>query len=409
MFTLDLNPQRAKTKVVWFKNPHEHRNYPLRFGLMRLHRQNRLRYSERPLADCTAFGFPAEVAAHTHRHTSAIAVMQGNKRITCVIDSEDSFYWMSPLIKSCDLYFCAGYNAALFEGRTFPQPYGWQKDFEVAFYKDRARHLIEEFGPLFSRVRRFVPIGPNAMRRTSVPYLTQRFRNLHHKLRKPLSEEHPWFFELLNFETRYRQLLSYRSLPLAYDVVLLDTLWGWPRHRVNLHLKLKELSGRRTIHSRLNWSDPVACDGGTQYALDKEHFPIACGAVDDYERMLAMSRMGVFATGFHWGWRNIMTLALMVGIPVHTDRLLVEPWFDMTRFKISFNDATEWPDIERHLAQIDEAEWHKIRTHNQNTFDELLAPEKVAQYFIETALQELSPAASANLASSSTQVLAMNG
>jgi hypothetical protein len=376
----------AVTEVVWFKNAHEHRNYPLRFGLMRLHRDGRIRYSERPLADCAAFGFPAEVARHEHRHTSVIAVSRGGRRAACIVDSEDSFYWMSSLVRWCDVYFCAGYNAALFEGKSFPEPYAWQQAFEVAFYRERAGRLIAEFGEHFPRVRRFVPIGPSMIRRTGVSYMEQRVRNLHHKLRSAVGENQPWLFDFLDFELRYSELLGYRRLPLTHDVVLLDTLWGWPRHRLALHRQLQQLAPRFDIHSRLNWSAPVDLDGGTRHPLDASEFPIAIGAVGDYERMLAMSRLAVFATGFHWGWRNIMILALMAGLPVHSDPLLVEPWFDMREFRITWNQAGDWQGIAAELQRLTEDEWLATKAHNQAVYDRYLAPEAVAGYFVETAL-----------------------
>lgn len=34
----------------------------------------------------------------------------------------------------------------------------------------------------------------------------------------------------------------------------------------------------------------------------------------NYEQLLASSRLGVFATGFHYGWRTIVTFAWAVGL-----------------------------------------------------------------------------------------------
>jgi hypothetical protein len=197
-----------------------------------------------------------------------------------------------------------------------------------------------------------------------------------------------WRFSHQDFEARYRQLLSLRDAPALYDIVLLDTLWGWPRHRYNLHMRLKELSAAgKIVHARLRWSEPMSCDGGNRFPLSAADFPVETGNVAEYETMLASSRLAVFATGFHWGWRSIMALALMSGLPIHADRLLLEPWFDMDRFGIDWNDETEWPGVGDRLAAITDADRARIKVRNQIAFDELLAPERVAQYFLDTALE----------------------
>jgi len=371
--------------VTWFKNFHEQRNYTLRFGLMCLHEAGEVRYQEKPLADCVTFGFSAEVASHIHRHTSVISIENHGRRINCIVDSEDSFYWMSPLITKCDIYFCSGYSRAFFEGHEFPKPYAWQTESEISFYREKSHALIDMFGDYFPRVRRFIPIGPSMERRSPISHLAQRFRNLHHKVRSRHRQNLPWFFEYRDFYTRYQELLGYRRLPLAYDIVLSDTLWGWPRHRLGLHKKLQSLACNHAVHARLNWSDLMACDGGTQNPISRSEFPIMCGKIDDYERMMAMSRLALFAAGFHWGWRSIMSLALLIGLPVYADRMILEAWFDINRFHIFWNDTNEWPRIEELLEMINPSEWARIKLHNQSMYDEFMAPMNVARYFLKTA------------------------
>ena len=374
-------------EVTWFKNPHEQRNDWLRFGLMRLHRAGAIVYREDALGAATGAGFAPAVAAHEHRHTSAIAVKDGGRAACCIVDSEDSFFCMADLMPYADRYFCAGYNSAFFRDRRFEPPYPWLEPHETAFYRKRADALIAEFGEHFERVRPFVPIGPDLGRKQPVGPLAQRLRNTHDKAARALGRQHDWRFVLEDFEHRYAELLGHRNTPAAHDVVLLDTLWGWPRHREALHRRLQELAAQGLdVRSRLNWAEPSHWDGSDITPLNQTDFPIQTGPVDNYEAMLAASRLGVFASGFHWGWRNIMTLALMWGLPLHVDRLLLEPWFDIGRFLIGWNDHADWRNLGTALARMDDAERARIMAHNQAAFDALLAPECVARYFVETAL-----------------------
>jgi hypothetical protein len=101
--------------------------------------------------------------------------------------------------------------------------------------------------------------------------------------------------------------------------------------------------------------------------------------------MLASSRLAVFATGYHWGWRNIMTLALYWGLPIYMDQPLLEPYFNFSEFKVFYNDD-QWQSIERYLQEIDEPIWQRIKTHNQAVYDRYLLPEKVAQYVLDTVV-----------------------
>lgn len=372
--------------VTWFKHGHEQRNYWLRHGLMRLHLSGVLRYRERPLVDAVQAGFTPVVTGHEHRHTSLILVNDGKSSTRCIVDSEDSFLCMAGIIHEADRYFVSGYSRRFFEDKIFVPPYNWLEPHETAFYRQRAAMLVETQGAFFDRVRPFVPIAPNIGPRP-VSRGWQRLRNLANRIEAITSGNLPWRFVLEDFEHRHAALLALRNRPAVHDVVLLDSLWGWPRHRVALHERLAELAGQgRDIRSKLNWGEPSHWDGSDVAPFAKASFPMMTGTIDAYEPMLAASRLAVFATGFHWGWRNIMTLALMVGLPVLVDRLYLEPWFDMSRFDVAYNDSFAWDDLGEHLAAVTDAERARIAAHNQAAFDELLAPEKVAEYFVTTAL-----------------------
>ena len=374
-------------KVRWFKNSHEQRNYWLRFGLMRLHGEGRIEYKEYPLSTCEEAGFSEELVRHEHRHTSVISVEDGGDSVRCIVDCEDSFLVMDGLIEHADVYFCAGYNSQFFRGQHFTSPYSWLKPFEVEAYEQRAAELVSLYGKWFSRVRPFVPICPSLSPTAQLSLPELKVRNAFEKIARRLGESEPWFNAHHSFEQRYCSLLALRNAPANYDVVLLDTLWGWPRHRYALHQRLQELGKAGfNIHAHLNWSEPTTWDGSARAPLERSLFPVLTGQVVNYEKMLAESRLAIFATGFHWGWRSIMALALMLGLPMLVDRLLVEPWFDMGRFDIMWNAGTDWDELRSVLQGVTQEKRLRIQECNQRAFDQLLAPEKVAEYFVATAL-----------------------
>lgn len=373
-------------RVVWFRHSDEHRNDLLRFGLMRLCYAKEVEYLELNLRDSVDFGFAQSVACKNPHHASVVAVEDGSRRVRCVIDSEDSFYWMSKLIANCDRYFCAGYNTNFFRHKAFAGKYDWQREEEVNFYRAKSENLIAQYGEYFGIVRPFVPIGPGLGDSHSFGFVRQKMANLHYRVASTLCHGRYWAPDLKSYERRYARLLRLRQEPLRYDVTLVDTLWGWPRHRVALHQTLARLSSANSINSRLSWADPVPFDGSENAPEDRAKFPMATGAINDYETMLAGSRLGVFATGFHWGWRSIMSLAMMVGIPVLADRPLLEPWFNLSELDVTFNDMASWDSVASTLLTIPESGWRCRKTRNAVAYDEVMSPEAVARYFIREAL-----------------------
>lgn len=376
------------TRITWFRQDHEHRNYWLRFGFMRLHRAGQLHYVERPWDDRVASGFEAEPTAEALKGNSLLVVEDGGVRRRCVVESNDSFFVMSHLVDHTDLYFCAGYNREFFVERRVPKRLAWQSEADAAVYVLRGADLIAEHAKNFDRVRPFIPIGPNLHRQTPLPAWRRTWRNARHKIEQRTRMELPWSGTLDDFENRYAHLLSLRGQPCHHDVVLLDTLWGWPRHRLALHERLAELAADgRHVRSELRWHEASEWDGSAADPLDKSLFPMVSGApVTNYEMMLAQSRVAPFATGFHYGWRNILTLALMIGTPVLTDRLILEPWFGMDRFKIATNDDADWASLTKTLDATTDDVRSEIARHNSKAFDEVLTPEASARYVVRTAL-----------------------
>jgi hypothetical protein len=374
-----------KTKITWFRHHHENRNDLLRFSLMRLHYQGEVHYTERPFTEAGNYGFSKAVTTYPDpRHLSFLLVQNNKTTIRCLVDNEDSFALISPLIKEVDVVFCAGYNSDFFEKKQFVNPYAWQDDTDLAWYKNTIERKIQDIGPHFHKIKKFVPIAPNLANPLPLSGWKRKYRNLEHKLNRIIGKGNQFADDYKGFELRYAHLQELRNKHLQYDVVLNDSLWGWPNHRINLHRQLQSLHMKGyKVHSILKWNDPVEHDGSVIKTVDPHPFPLKTLPIDqNYELMLAQSRLAVFACGFHWGWRNIMMFALMTGIPVLTDRLLTEAYFDMNEFQFFQQEDHGWDSVEEHLKTIDEEKWKSIKTHNQAVYDKYMNPEQVGHYFL---------------------------
>lgn len=372
--------------VYWFDNPYEHRNHWLKLGLMRLHWQGRLELHLHPLHEAVKNGFSPKAVERAYRHIAYLVLEKDNRKINVLVDSEDSFIQLCPLIKEVDIYFKAGFNTNFHRHQRFIDPLPWQSEEDIRWYREESERIWEMYGKEFNKIRKFIPISPE-MR--LIPqqkgYLRQKVSNLKYKLHKKLGNSLAWEEVYQRFEQRYTYLKALRDQSLNYDVVLLDSLWGWPEHRYRLHQKLKGLSGEYQIYSRLAWRQ-----NNVKYGqigdLSEKKFPLETKLLEgNYEEMIASSRLGVFATGFHWGWRSIMAMAFMVGLPVYMDRLLLEPYFDMGEF-IWYENKDEWASLEDTLQRIDDKKWQDIKKHNQQVYDSYMDPVKVGEYFISTAL-----------------------
>jgi hypothetical protein len=147
----------------------------------------------------------------------------------------------------------------------------------------------------------------------------------------------------------------------------------------------------------LRWQEPKDLDGGTSYPIDKEEFPLEAGSIQDYEHMLAGSRLGVFATGFHYGWRNIVTLAMMLGLPIYCDPFLIEHSADHKAYTFFFNQSGDWSGLGDLLRRFrDDSRLAETKRQNQLYFDTNLAPERVARAMLDEALATRTSASSAS-------------
>jgi hypothetical protein len=130
--------------------------------------------------------------------------------------------------------------------------------------------------------------------------------------------------------------------------------------------------------------------------MNKDDFPMSLNIHPDrgfdgkFEIDFASSRLAVLATGLHWGWRNIMTLALMLGLPIYMDKPIFEPYFDLNKFKGIFYNTNQWEDLESILNSISLQEWSSIKKYNQNIYDSYLSPEAVAGYVIREIQKSIS-------------------
>jgi hypothetical protein len=376
-----------KTKVIWFRHNHENRNDLLRFGLMRMHYNGDISYTELPFSEAGKYGFSQTITSyHDLRHLSFLLIKQSATSIKCMVDNEDSFALFSPLIKEVDICFCAGYNSDLFEEKQFVKTYSWQNETDILWYKSTLEKKINEFGDHFHKIKKFIPIAPNLSHHVELTNFVRKFRNLEHRINRIVGLGNNFSDGYKGFEIRYAYLNELRKTDLRYDITLNDSLWGWPQHRINLHYQLQLLHRKGyKIHSILKWTDPVQHDGSYLMKLEKSNFPVQTNHIGhSYEEMLAQSKLAAFACGFHWGWRNIMMFALMTGIPVITDRLLTEAYFDMNEFHIFQQEDHSWSSIESTLNNINEEKWNDIKKHNQYTYDKYMTPEVVGQYFMKT-------------------------
>lgn len=369
--------------ICWYRHHHENRNDLLRYGLMQLAVKGAIRYIEKDLSVAKAAGFTEAVYNAEHRHLSFLTANSGRGTKKIMVDSEDSFIQLSPLVTEADIYFIAGYNSDLFKHKKIPLTYSWQTENDVAWYQEKITSLINSLGNEFYKIKPFVPVGPNLGFDARQKALQTRVDNLWYRVNKLVTGNNYWLPDFKKFSKRYTQLLTLRDSSLKYDVVLKDTLWGWPNHRIKLHAQLAALASKFDIRAGLNWHQPTFEDGGNNLELNQTQFPMTCGGpIGDYEKMLSESKIGVFATGFHWGWRNIMTLTFLTGIPVLMDEPILEPYFDIDEFKIYYNHTGNWDTIAARLDEINKENWTSIKAHNQLVYDKYLSPAAVAGYFI---------------------------
>ena len=372
--------------VTWYRHGHEARNDYLRWSLVRLADAGRIAYRERPQAAGAEAGMSAGLVAHEHRHTSVLSIEDGPRRRLVAIDNEDGFTHLQPFVDEVDAYFCCPFTSAFHREKSFPDPLPWQTEADVADYRAQAARLVERHGDHFDKVRPLVPTPTQMVVYESFTPTERRGVLWAHRVRKAAvwrADRELWRHEMAACEARYRQMTGYRALGLRHDVVSRESLWGWPENRVALHERLHGLAAAgRDVHAQLTAPEPEALAGLSEASRARLPALTAPMRLDEpFEAALCSSRLAVFPTGFHWGWRGITFVALCAGVPVLMDRPTYEPYFPWSEFDVFTNEG-RWETVGDLLREIDEARWLAIKAHTQRVFDARLSPDAVGAYLL---------------------------
>jgi hypothetical protein len=316
------------------------------------------------------------------------------KRVKVLLDNSDSCFHLSSLIAEVDLYFCGAYTSSVFVEREFISPYAWQQREDLEEYKKKFRTIVENYGEYFGRIRKSIPM-PMLMKIPQFIRSNRDFFDIHRllsfglasffpRISRRLKMSVPSFVELMLYRMRFQDVLAFRQNPLRYDIVAIDSLWAWPWHRVLLHRELRRLSSTFSIFSQLAPDNPRydwwhAVIPPDELPRVQQEIQQCVQLPEPYEKILTSSRLNVYATGKHWGWRQIMFISLLCGIPILMDRPVYETHFDFNKFTVYYT-ADEWQELESTLRQVSPEEWQAIKKKNQQVFDTYLAPLAVAQY-----------------------------
>jgi len=367
-----------KLEVTWFSNPHEHSVHWIKLGLMRLHKAGTIRLRDIPVTMASSLLAPVWVQ-HEYRRGALLRLSNEDRNWLVYLDGEDAVFQTSPLLADCDAYFSCAFNAPFFQGLPFSMALPWQSPSELAPYMERYAKLQKDLECHLDKVFPLGPIGPALEFVPSLSWAQQKWRNLTHKLRQRVTFTVDWSHQHRRFEQRMQHLNTLRQSVPAHDVILRDSLWGWPRHRVALHERLAALAGRHDIRTQLSWRQAETYELGEHPAPDAATFPRSSGAPTpaDYEAALATSRLGVFATEFHYGCRNIVTLAWYLGLRTYLDPLNFETGCDLSGLEICWNSDGKWSQLEYVFSEL-AGEGAVDRQRRQAWFDKYLAPEVLA-------------------------------
>ncbi len=377
----------SRISVTWFSNQHEHSVQWCKLGFMRLADAGEISLAQIP-NELAGNLLPRPLVSPIHRRKAIIAIEAGGIRRTVVLDGEDSVFQTSDLIRDCDFYFVCAYRGSFYRGEPFDLGYVWQTGAELAHYRKLWSEKQEKLRGHLHKARPFMPIGPDLTKPSHpVSWVRRKLRNGFHRCRCAITRRRDWRLEWKLFEDRYSSLVALRNKKPKYDVVLKDSLWGWPRHRVNLHNKLCSLSKTWKINSQLNYRDCFDYEFAGFDRPKLEDFPVISGDPQgDYEEMLAASRLGIFATGFHWGCRNIQTLAWFLGLHVYSDTLSFEVPVDLKGIQSSWHTDGTWSEIEPLLRHVNTNREAERKIGRASAFDRELAPEVVARRVLTDVL-----------------------
>lgn len=370
--------------VTWFRNSHEHSLHYFKYGFMQLHNEGKCIFQEVQAQKADRF-LPTDLAQVEHCRTVTLQVEIDGKTSTIVLDGEDSIFQLTPLIEHSDLYFVCSYNEAFFKGEPFGFAYDWQTECEVSRYRENYQALQDRFRSHLSKGRPLQPIGPSLdSARPERGYLGTKLHNFINKLRSRLSPFIDWKPEFQRFETRWKRLEALRHCEPKDDIVIKDSLWGWPRHRIAFHRSLSELSQDYKIKSFLGYRESYDWEHGSHQPPDPSDFPMVSGTrdIEAYEEELASSRLGAFTTGFHYGCRNIMTLAMFLGIRIISDPLRFKAIYSFEDFYTPCNLHGDTGALREQLV-LAQTETVEDRVKRQQKFDQVALPHHGSTYILE--------------------------
>ncbi len=376
--------------LVWFSNHHEHSLHWLKLGLMQLARQGQIRLQERPTVAAEGW-LPADLRQRHYRRIVLLGLEWRCQRRLVAVDGEDSPFQLSDLIERVDRYYTCTYCPHLFQERRFAFSLPWQSEAEIRPYRHRFAEVVRRYGEQFAKVRPWAPIGPDLEWPRPLRSLPRRkLANLRHKLQLRCTGTVDWRPQFECFSARWAQIKGLRTLTPCLDVVLLDSLWGWPRHRIALHRQLDVLAEQGYgISSRLSYRRPEPYELGDQPSPEPAEFPMQVGEpiAGNYEQLLAASRLGVFATGFHYGWRSIVTLAWALGLKTLQDPFTYTFLFDAAPFHQPLG-MEGWAGLPGALDQARQ-EVPEERQMRWEIFDQVASTQRIAAQVVDQLSTEL--------------------
>ncbi|WPD22731.1 MAG: hypothetical protein SD837_21415 [Candidatus Electrothrix scaldis] len=386
--------EQERLRIEWLDKEDKHTLY-VKFALLELARAGEIDFVRIPPARFDRKILSQQAIEALSSAQSFFVAYQNGQQCKVILDISESFFFMSSAIAEVDLYFCTAYNSELFEKRQFLTPYPWQQRYDLGGYQRNFQRIEKKFGKHFYKLTRFIPCPPvmdlparRFDKEKQVAITSLLFARF---LQKKIPGLFGNFFdpEYRLFKLRYQQIFGYRKNTLKYDIVVRESLWAWPWHRALLIKALAALKDRKVFyglssseenHDQAWWRHDIPEDEHDE--IDKIIHENVCFP-ESYEEMITSSRLAVFPTGKHWGWRAITFLSLFSGGPLLMDKPIFEPYFPMDVFKV-FYTQDEWEDLETVLNQVDEEQWAAIRQHNQAAFDQYLAPLPVGKYLFQT-------------------------
>lgn len=368
-------------KLYWINQPGQERSHYLKFSLLHLARQSKVRFVSVDLSKVANYGIKDEIIEKLSTHAVLLFTDDCPRKLIC-LDNEDSFHEVCDVIFHVDYYFKAAYVKSLFKEGRFFEPYDWQRDI-VDEYKARFQSLLEKHADQFHKILPLIPIPMDmGIRGSGTARYLQYARNLLSK----------WFKLEINelnyrlFKLRYDQVLGYRKYEKKYDLSAHDTLWGWPRNRYLLHQSLSRLSDEYRVSHSLK-GDSQHKDFWQSFFTEEELQEIEKwskqGVGSGVERVICESALNVYSSGKHWGWRQIMFISLMAGVPIFMDKPIYEPYFEFCEFPVLFK-TENWNECSDTILAMTPQKIREIKEEQIRIFNKRLSPNAVGSYLLNS-------------------------